>query len=372
MKAVKRAAMMLVVGVVAGLAGVAGASTWVEDAKLLADDGAESDYFGYSVSLSGDLAVIGAQNDDDNGSASGSAYVCDRNEGGADNWGQVAKLTASDGAVDDWFGWSVSTGDDLAVVGAYGDDDDGDKSGSAYVFGRNEGGADNWGQVAKLTASDAAADDQFGRSVSVSGDAAIVGVYRDDDNGSFSGSAYVFGQNEGGADNWGQVTKLTASDAAASDKFGYSVSISGDLAVVGAHFDNNDNGAQAGSAYVFARNEGGADNWGQVAKLITNDGAVSDHFGYSVSVTTMTTARNRGRPMSSGGTWAAPTTGDRSPSSPQATALRATGSANLSQSTAISPSWGHATTMTTPIRLARPTSSGATRAAPTTGDRSPN
>jgi len=150
---------------------------------------------------------------------------------------EVAKLTASDAAADDLFGRSVSISGDTAIVGAVFDDDacptDPDcNSGSAYVFVKN--GA-TWTRTAKLTASDAAADDFFGDSVSISGDTAIVGAPRDDDAGSFSGSAYVFVKN--GA-TWTQQAKLTASDAAVNDFFGFSVSISGDTAIVGAFFDD--------------------------------------------------------------------------------------------------------------------------------------
>jgi hypothetical protein len=252
-------------------------------AKLTASDGAAYDDFGYSVAISGDTVVVGTHYDDDNGFESGSAYVFERNQTGADNWGQVAKLTASDAAADDRFGVSVAISGDTVVVGAWGDADNGTQSGSAYVFERNQTGADNWGQVAKLTASDAAAGDWFGYSVAISGDTVVVGAPGDDDNGSQSGSAYVFGRNQTGADNWGQVAKLTASDGAAGDWFGYSVAISGDTVVVGAPYDD-DNGAYSGSAYVFERNQTGADNWGQVAKLTASDAAAVDCFGISVAI----------------------------------------------------------------------------------------
>jgi len=171
--------------VVALLAGPAAAQSWNEVAKLTASDGAAHDYFGTSVSLSGNRALVGAYQDDDNGSDSGSAYVFEWN-GSA--WTQVAKLTASDGAASDYFGHSVSLSGNRALVGAYRDDDNGTDSGSAYVF---EWDGSAWTQVAKLTASDGAAYERFGYSVSLSGDRALVGAYLDDDNGSFSGSAYV-------------------------------------------------------------------------------------------------------------------------------------------------------------------------------------
>ena len=130
------------------------------------------------------------------------------------------------------------------VVGARFDDDAGEASGSAYVFVRS-GGA--WSQQKKLTASDAAVTDEFGFSVAISGDMVVVGARFDDDAGEASGSAYVFVRS-GGA--WSQQQKLTASDAAATDEFGFSVAISGDTVVVGALFDS-DAGDASGSAYVY-------------------------------------------------------------------------------------------------------------------------
>ncbi len=254
--------------------------------KLTASDAAAEDEFGYSVSISGDTAVVGAYLDDDAGSQSGSAYVFERNQGGADNWGEVKKLTASDAAAEDEFGYSVSISGDTAVVGAYLNDDAGPQSGSAYIFERNQGGPDNWGEVKKLTTSDAIAGETFGWSVSISGDTIVVGAYLDDAGN--SGSAYVFARNQGGADNWGEVKKLTASDTTSGDVFGFSVSISGDTIGVGAPGNDDacpaDPACRSGSAYVFARNQGGADNWGEVTKFTDSNAVANDEYGYSVSV----------------------------------------------------------------------------------------
>ena len=246
--------------------------------KLTASDGAVGDHFGDSVSLSGDTVVVGAYGDDDKGFHSGSAYIFYRNQGGTDNWGEVKRITASDGAVGDSFGTSVSLSGDTLVVGASDDDDKGFQSGSAYIFYRNQGGIDNWGEVAKLTASDGAAEDWFSYSVTLSGDTVVVGADYDDDNGLSSGSAYIFYRNQEGTDNWGEVAKLTASDGAEGDHFGWSVSLSGDTLVVGASWDSS------GSAYIFYRNEGGIDNWGEVKKITASDGAVGDLFGTSISL----------------------------------------------------------------------------------------
>ncbi|GAJ02326.1 unnamed protein product, partial [marine sediment metagenome] len=181
--------------------------------------------------------------------------------------GFETKLTASDGATNDEFGSSVSIDGDRAIIGAPGDD----PCGSAYVFQWN---GTAWVEEAKLTASDGAAGDQFGCSVSINGDRAVIGAYYDDDKGDRSGSAYVF-KWDGTA--WVEEAKLTASDGAATDCFGGFVSISGDRAVIGARFDD-DNGLSSGSAYVY-RWDGAA--WVEEAKLTASDGAAGDQFGCS-------------------------------------------------------------------------------------------
>ena len=215
-----------------------------ELAKLLASDGTAAELFGYSVAISGDTAAIGAFHDNDNGDDSGSAYIFRFN---GSSWVQEAKLLASDGADDDWFGYSVAISGDTAVVGAYGDDDNGNLSGSAYIFRFN---GSSWVQEAKLLASDGAEGDWFGFSVAISGDTAVVGAYGDDDNGDLSGSAYIFRFD---GSSWIQEAKLLASDGAMGDYLGLAVAISGDTAAIGAYHDD-DNGDDSGSAYIFRFN----------------------------------------------------------------------------------------------------------------------
>jgi len=262
--------------------GFGDACDFTEDAKLTASDAAASNRFGFSVSISGDTAIVGAFGDDDAGSFSGSAYVFEK-DSVTGIWNQVAKLTASDAAADDRFGVSVSISGDTAIVGAFGDDDAGSFSGSAYVF-EKDSVTGIWNQVAKLTASDAAAFDSFGFSVSISGDTAIVSADLDDDaclptinQSCNSGSAYVFTRS---GTTWTQQAKLTASDAAAGDLFGFSVSISRDTAIVGSRF-NDDVPNNSGSAYVFTRS---GTTWTQQAKLTASDAAAEDNFGVSVSI----------------------------------------------------------------------------------------
>ncbi len=243
--------------------------------KLTASDGAAGENFGSSVAISGDTAIVGANWDDDNGDGSGSAYVFVRNGTG---WSQQAKLTASDGAPDDWFGYSVAVSGDRVVVSAHGDDDRGYDSGSAYVFVRD---GTSWSQQAKLTTSDGAALDAFG-CAAISGGTIIVGAHNDDDKGDASGSAYIFVRDGTG---WSQQAKLTASDGASGDHFGWAVAVSGDTAVVGA-LDDDDSGTSSGSAYVFVRS---GTTWTQQAKLAAGDGTAYDEFGRSAAISIDTT-----------------------------------------------------------------------------------
>jgi hypothetical protein len=248
---------------------------WFQQAKLTAADAAGGDRFGVAVAVSGDTAVVGANAaDTPAGSNVGSAYVFVRSAG---TWALQAKLTAADAAAVDNFGISVAISGDTAVVGAYLDSTPaGSNAGSAYVFVRSAG---TWAQQQKLTAADAAAGDRFGISVAVSGDTAVVGAYLDDaPAGMDSGSAYVFVRSAG---TWAQQQKLTAADAADGDSFGVSVAVSGDTAVVGAYLDDAPAGTNAGSAYVFVRSAG---TWAHQQKLAADDAAAVDNFGMSVAV----------------------------------------------------------------------------------------
>lgn len=257
-----------------------GPDAWGQVAKLVTTDGAPEDRFGGSVSINGDTVVIGAMGVDIGGNVEqGAAYIFYRDRGGADTWGQVGKITSADGAVDDNFGVSVSVSGDTAIVGS-----GANIGGAAYVYYRDQGGADAWGQVIKLTAADNAAGLGFGR-VAVNGDIAIVGASGADIGGrADQGAAYIFYRNQGGANAWGQVVKLTAADGAAEDLFGWSVAVSGDTAVVGSQWADIGSNEYQGAAYIFDRNQGGPDSWGQVEKLVAEDGVAYDNFGYAVAV----------------------------------------------------------------------------------------
>ncbi len=260
-----------------------GTNNWGEVKKLTASDAANGDLFGNSVSISGGTTVVGAPYEDTGGTDSGAAYIFYRDRDGEDNWGQEAKLAASDAESGDLFGWSVAISSNFAVVGAPYEDSGGTDSGAAYVFFRNQNGENNWGQVAKLTASDAADGDQFGISVAISGDFVVVGANFGDGLEADSGAAYIFNRNQGGDDTWGQVTKLTASDGQSVDMFGYSVAIDGAYVVVGA-LGKSGGGIFRGAAYIYGRNQGGDDNWGEVMKLTSSDPGDFDYFGGSVAI----------------------------------------------------------------------------------------
>jgi hypothetical protein len=220
--------------------------------KITASDGAANDYFGNSVAVGSGRIVVGSRQDDDDGSSSGSAYIFDLDET------QLAKITASDGAASDLFGNSVAVGNGRIVVGAEGENN---WQGAAYIFDLDDT------QLAKITASDGAASDRFGRSVAVGNGRIVVGAYQDDDNGNSSGSAYIFDLDGT------QLAKITASDGAASDFFGNSIAVGCGRIVVGAYGNNNN-----GSAYIYDL------NGTQLAKITASDGAVGDSFGISVAI----------------------------------------------------------------------------------------
>ena len=249
--------------------------TWSQQQKLVAGDRGVSDYFGYSVAIDGNTAVVGAYLEDPgNTSNAGSAYVFTRD---GTSWNQQQKLTAGDRERSDHFGYSVAIDGDTAVVGAYREDPGnlGD-AGSAYVFVRS---GTSWSQQQKLVAGDKERGDWFGHSVAIDGNTAVVGAYREDPgNLGDAGSVYVFTRD---GTSWNQQQKLTAGDRERYDSFGYSVAIDGNTAVVGAYQEDPGNTSNAGSAYVFTRDNG---TWSQQQKLTAGDRGAGDYFGYSVAI----------------------------------------------------------------------------------------
>lgn len=253
-------------------------TTWNEIDKLLASDGAGGDSFGASVAIdsNSNYVIIGASGDD----GKGSAYIFAPNDTNPNDWVEVAKLIASDGASGDDFGKSVSISGNYAIVGAEGYDEGYSDIGAAYIFSPNDIDPNIWDEVSKITGTGGAYGEHFGCSVSIDGDRAIAGAWQGDGGGLGVGTAYIFESNDVDPDTWEQMAKLEAIEWGAGDKFGWSASISGDFAVVGAKNDD-DNGAQSGSAFVFYYN---GENWIQVDRLLASDGAATDYFSQSVSV----------------------------------------------------------------------------------------
>ncbi|MFH1782743.1 MAG: S8 family serine peptidase [Candidatus Omnitrophota bacterium] len=213
-------------------------NSWVEEQKLV-DDFADT-MFGWSVSVSGDCAIIGACQDSDKGFYAGSAYIF-RYDG--NSWVEEQKLVASDGTVLDKFGLNVSISGDHAIISS----GKGTGRACAYIF-RYDG--NSWVEEQKLTSFNNKELSMFGVTVSISGDCVILGDYADDDKGEYSGSAYIFRYD---GNSWVEEQKLVASDGNTNDLFGRKVSISENRAIVSCNHDD-DNGEDSGSVYIYHLN----------------------------------------------------------------------------------------------------------------------
>jgi hypothetical protein len=258
------------------------ASVVAGERRVVDDTAAADDQLGRSVAIHGTTAVFGVPNADAAGVDAGAAIVVAKDATSAE-WNFVREVRAADARAGDNFGIAVSLDADTLAVGAHNTDDAGLSSGAVYLFERHAGDADQWDQIAKIVAPDAAAGDNFGFAVALHGDTLVVGAFNDDDFGASSGGAYVFSRNQGGANRWGAVRKLLPADGARGDTFGYSVAVDGEFAVVGSRWDD-DRGSSSGSAYVFRRDQGGANQWGQMQKLIAGDGVAQDQFGHAVAI----------------------------------------------------------------------------------------
>ena len=248
---------------------------WQQRSALIPDDWWFGNFYGESAALADNRAVVGAPYDDENGYRSGSAYIFERDPNGA--WIQAAKLLANDGEPYNKLGASVDIDGDVAVGGARDDDDLGNYSGSAYVFERDPNGT--WFQAAKLLPHDGSVFWSFGEAVAVSGDRVLVGATTAHAFAPSAGAAYIFERQTNG--DWIEVAQIVSDDIENSDAFGIAVGLEGDLALIGAkNADYNDIGS--GAAYVFVRQPN--DHWVQVAKIGASDGAFDDRFGSSLGL----------------------------------------------------------------------------------------
>ncbi|MFO0755338.1 MAG: hypothetical protein U0359_02530 [Byssovorax sp.] len=244
---------------------------WAEQQRITAAEGTTNDQLGSAVALSGDTAIAGSLYHE---VGQGAAYVFTRTNG---TWTEQQELTAPDGAHNDFFGASLALDGDTALVSAYNDDIDADVDrGSVYFFTRANG---TWGKGERLTASDGKAGDRFGFSVALDGDTALIGASFDDVGGSAKqGSAYLFTRS---GQVWTEGQHLTASDGTAGDQFGGSVALSGDAALVGASLVDLGGNEDLGAAYVFRLGNGA---WTEEQRLIAGDGTFQDRFGMSVAL----------------------------------------------------------------------------------------
>jgi len=246
---------------------------WIQTAKLLPHDTIEGDDLGWAVAINGNTAVVGSPDNSAGGPESGAAYIYAKQ---GEKWIKQVKLIDTVSSSEDEFGYSVAITDDTAVVGSRQDDRRGINTGSVYVYvsRTDDKGETRWDKQSILTADDPAIGAQFGHAVAVDEDTIIVGAHRMDDTGIDSGAAYLFART---SDVWNQQAKITGQGTITEDLFGFTVAIDGDLTVVGAHGTNQ----EAGVAFIFARDNA---TWRQQAKLEANDSTPGDAFGYSVAI----------------------------------------------------------------------------------------
>jgi len=292
-------------------------TTGAQIAKILPYDGAEIDQFAYCMAIHGGILVVGALSDDDLGTDSGSVYLFNaitgeflsklhgsdsnendnfgvsvaidngiiavgayRNDGVNDSWSgaaylfnaddgtEIAKLLPADGALEDFFGFSIDVNNNVVVVGSPWDDDNGNRSGSVYLFNATTGA-----QIRKILPDDGHTGDRFGRSVGIDNGVIVVGAYLDDDQGSNCGSAYLFNAATGA-----QTAKILPDDVYANDQFGLAVAIDAGVVIIGSK-TNDGNGQNSGAAYLFDAATGA-----ELDMLAPSDGFLADMFGSSVAI----------------------------------------------------------------------------------------
>jgi hypothetical protein len=250
-----------------------------QQAKIVASDAQSSDHFGSAVAIDGNTAIAGAYQES---TYAGAVYVFTRS---GTTWSQQQKLTASDATSYDDFGGgvvsdvivgaAVGISGDTIVVGAFGEDAEGSNAGAAYVFTRS---GTTWSQQQKLTASDAAAGDRFGVSVAIDGDTLIVGAYQDDLSANDAGSAYIFTRS---GTTWSQQQKIPNPSPVYDDQFAYSVDISGDTVIAGVPMEETGGATSHGSAYIFTRS---GTTWSQQQKIEGSNAGTGDNFGHAVAI----------------------------------------------------------------------------------------
>ncbi len=256
------------------------AGSWIFEAELHPMNPQALEYFGTSVAIEGDVIVVGARGTKVSGWSLGAAYVF-RYDQGSKTWLEEDILIDPNALDGDRFGTSVSISNDVILVGATGDDVNGPAAGAAHVFRL---WTSDWLYEAELLASDGEEYDYFGQSVSVYGNVALVGAPFDDGaQGSYRGAAYVFRYQTKSSSrgSWSQEAKIVDLHGNGDERFGWSVSVWDEVALIGAPEDFV-NGPKSGSAFVYRSDTMGG--WGQEVQLLPGDGSEDDYFGYSVSL----------------------------------------------------------------------------------------
>ena len=265
-----------------------GANQWGFLKEFTLPTSLNNNIIGTQVAISGQNIIIGNPSEPNAAgkTLAGSVSIYNENQGGTKKWGLVNKFTNSGAATGDVLGTAVSISGDYAVASAFGENT---STGAAYVYKRNSETA-QWTQIKKLTSSTPIQSEFFGNSVSLNGEYVVVGAYGDGRDGQGTnaqfnaGSAYIFSKGKNGADNWGLIKKITASDRSAGDMFANSVSISGNYVVAGAPAEGVGAEDYFGAAYIFKKDQGGTDSWGEVQKLTGTTRSLYDQFGNSVSI----------------------------------------------------------------------------------------
>ena len=302
------------------------AAEWMEVAKLTPNDGLTGDEFGFSVAYDGDIVAVGARMY--NTGRAGAAYLFEAN--GAGGYTQIKKLVPGDAEAGDRVGNAVLVSGDFAFVsGNIAQVGSEAGAGAVWIFQKDAGGTDNWGQVAKLTANTPLSGANFGSSMAIDGNKLLVCAQSETYGGeSKPGAAYLF-ENDG-LGNWTQIQRLQPSDFDEKDYFGQSCGIDGDTLAIGAHgggkayvFQDNGTGtwvekqiltvsgsyfmgtgtaisgdnvvvgayrsvvnslSNAGTAYVFGRDTGGSDNWGLDSSLAAGDPQEGGYYGVGTAI----------------------------------------------------------------------------------------
>ena len=243
-----------------------------DEQKVMADDGEAHNHFGYSIDLNDDTIVVGAPDRNENGNASGSVYLFTKN---GEYWLQTNKITPSDNSLYDYFGSSLAISDDWIGIGSSGNDEAGNSSGAVYFYQKN---GEVWTEQDKVVALDTEQTDNFGYAIDLDGEYALISAIHDDDNGPNSGSAYIFKRND---TNWIEKYKFVPADGLTGDGFGNSVAIEGIYAVIGSSEHAINEELDCGKVYAYERN---IEEWNILERFTVEEPKENDQFGRAVSI----------------------------------------------------------------------------------------